>query len=124
MLQLFRAGYVAAIRQLVVVLFMGTAVIVLMRFGFITPVRPIDVGDAPAAGDVFSRISLFLSSSDVLTAIAVALTCERSIVRTSESLRRASRLMDSTNPNHAADLAIVALDFSGRLFDSHTQRTA
>ena len=99
MLDLVRAGCVAAIRQLAAVLLIGLAVFALTKVRvFIGTGHPIY---AVQAGD---QVSLFFAYADVLTAIAVISTCNRASQKTADSIRGASRLMFPTDPSRAADI--------------------
>ena len=98
MLKLLRAGYVAAIRQIAAVLLIALAVVTLTKIGVLGvghPIPRVQTGD---------QESLLFAYADVLTAIAVISTCDRSSLQTADSIRRASRLMNPADPNRAADI--------------------
>lgn len=98
MLKLLRAGYVAAIRQIAAVFLIVLAVVTLTKIGVLGVGHPI-----PRVQTVYQE-SLLFAYADVLTAIAVISTCDRSSLQTADSIRRASRLMNPADPNRAADV--------------------
>ena len=88
---LVRAGYVAAIRQFAAVLVVGLIIIILTKFRVF-------------GGQAGGQISLFFAYADILIAIGVISTCDRSSMQTAKSIRRASRTMQPTDPNRASDV--------------------
>jgi hypothetical protein len=98
MLNLLRAGYVAAIRQFAAVCLIGLLVVTFTKIRIFEAVQAIHTAQT---GD---PVSMFFAYADVLTAIAVMLTCDRSSLQTADSIRRASRIMYPTDPNRAADI--------------------
>lgn len=105
-IRLFQAGLVAACAQFLAAALATLLVLLAARYELIAPTLAeicLDAGSLP------SSVSPLLTWIYLLTAIGIALTSGRFVDFTAAHIRRASRLMQPAEPDHATKALLVQL---------------
>ncbi|MBB3146716.1 hypothetical protein FHS21_003132 [Phyllobacterium trifolii] len=105
-IRLFQAGLVAACAQLMAVAMAALLVFLVTRSGLIAPTL---AEICPNAESLPASVSPLLTWIYLLTAIGIALTSNHFVDFTAAHIRRASRLMQPAEPDHASKALLVQL---------------
>jgi hypothetical protein len=106
MLRLFQAGLVAAPIQFIAVGLETLVAVLSAQHGLIAPALLAVSPDSDFQSDAIFPLLIWVY---LLTALGLALTCDRFIFLTAARIRHASRLMRPTEPDHAAKTLLVLL---------------
>jgi hypothetical protein len=106
MLRLFQAGMIAALMQ-------GLAILLATLLVFSYGHHGIENLKVPADDPTVQLLIPLLQLIYLLTALGVALTRHRFVDLTADRIRRASRLMNCSDPDRAANTLMVSLWFHG-----------
>jgi hypothetical protein len=113
MLRLFQAGIIAALMQ-------GLAILLATLLVFAYGHHRIKNLEVPADDPTVLSLIPLLQLIYLLTAFGVALTRHRFVDLTADRIRRASRLMNRSDPDRAANTLMVSLWFAAMGFGAVT----